>query len=656
MTDRGTEDAVAATRQPDLAPLLALLDARRFADLEAATASCLLGYPNFGVLWKLLGVAQRLQGKDALAALGRASELLPKDAEAQGNFGAALLDRGSLAEAEQRFRTALALAPTSPLAHYQLGTTLYRLGRFDAAMASYRSALDLDPGSAATHFELGNAAWALGLNDVAMASYGAAIDRNPEHVGARVNLGNGLLALGRRDEALAQYRAAIAIDPGRAAAHNGLGNALSELGRVEDAAASYLRAIELQPDFAKAHINLGLVQRSLVRPAEAEACARRALAIDDRDAAAWVLLGDLHADAGRFQDAEAAYRRAVELDPGSAEGWAGIANQRRMTAADAPWLAQAERLAAASLPPRREATLRFAMGKYCDDLQDFDQAFSHYQRANELTKQFAVSYDREAWSRRVDRRIEAYTAQRLRVARTADRDPARAVFVVGMPRSGTSLTEQILASHPAVFGAGELPFWEQAAVRLDLALPPAELATEYLTRLAAAAPAALRVVDKMPANYLHLGLIHEALPNARILHMQRDPLDTCLSIYFQQFRITHAYSHDLGDLAHYYGEYRRIMQHWREVLPQGVMLEIPYEDLVDDQETWSRRMVEFVGLPWDPACLEFHLAERTVATASQWQVRQKLNRGSVGRWRHYAQFLEPLICGLKFTGSIAGVD
>jgi len=625
---------------------LALLDARRFADLEAATATCLLDYPDVGVLWKLLGVAQRLQGKDALAALARASELLPNDAEAQGNLGAALLDRGSPAEAEPRFRAALELAPSSALAHYQLGNTLYRLGRFDAAMASYRSALDLDPTSAATHYAHGNAAWAVGRSDVAMASYGAAVDRNPEHAAARVNLGNGLLALGRRDEALAQYRAAIAIDPGRAAAHNGLGNALSELGRGEDAAASYARAIELEPDFSKAHINLGLVQRSLVRPAEAEASARHALAIDARDAAAWVLLGDLHADAGRFQDAEAAYRRAVELDPGSAEGWAGIANQRRMTAADAPWLAQAERLAAAALPPRREATLRFAMGKYCDDLQDFDHAFSHYHRANELTKQFAEGYDRKAWSRSVDRRIGAYTAQRLRGVRTADRDPAQAVFVVGMPRSGTSLTEQILASHPAVFGAGELPFWEQAAARLEFAPPPAELAADYLQRIASLAPAALRVIDKMPANYLHLGLIHEALPNARILHMQRDPLDTCLSIYFQQFRITHTYSHDLGDLAHYYNEYRRIMRHWREVLPEGVMLEIPYESLVDDQETWSRRMVDFVGLAWDPVCLEFHRSQRTVATASQWQVRQKLNRGSVGRWRHYAQFLEPLIRGL----------
>jgi tetratricopeptide (TPR) repeat protein len=711
MKDRGV---MPISGPPELAQLLALLEARRFPELEAAAEARLAAEPRSGILWKLLGVAQRLQGKEALPALGRAAELLPDDPEAQGNLGAALLERGRLAEAEQSLRRALELAPDSPLGHTRLGAAARRAGRFEEALRHDARALELDPRCADAHYGLGNAQWALGRTDDALASYRAAIDCNPRHAAARVNFGNALLARGRREAAVEEYAAALAlvpdlaeahgnlgnalrelgrldaavasyrralelrpeaasvhsnlgdalrelglpadaasscrraleIDPRHAGAHNGLGNALLELGLPEEAAARYRRALEIKPDFAAAHVNLGGVLRTLARPEEAQASAHRALAADAGAAAGWVLLGDLHADAGRFADAETAFRRAVALDPGSAEAWAGIASQRRMTAADAPWLAEAERLVAAALPARRELTLRYAMGKYFDDLQDYDRAFGEYRRANELARLVTPSYDRDAWSGRVAERIATYDRARLERGRAAEPRGAGAVFIVGMPRSGTTLAEQILASHPSVFGAGELSFWERAAARRDESVPPATLANDYLAHLAALAPGALRVVDKMPANFLHLGLIHAALPQARILHLQRDPLDTCLSIHFQQFRTAHPYAHDLGELAHHYNGYRRLMRHWRSALPEGVLLEVPYERLVEDPESWSRRMLDFLGLPWDPVCLDFHLARRTVTTASKWQVRQKISRGSVGRWRHYARFLDPLIAGL----------
>jgi len=218
-----------------------------------------------------------------------------------------------------------------------------------------------------------------------------------------------------------------------------------------------------------------------------------------------------------------------------------------------------------------------------------------------------------------------------------------------MPRSGTTLTEQILASHAAVFGAGELPFWNGAAVRYAAVRGGAEdlttlreLGGEYLQLLETMSVNALRVIDKMPANFLYLGLIHAVLPNARILHLRRHPIDTCLSIYFQNFDAKHAYANDLDDLTHYYREYLRVMEHWRRILPAKTMLEVPYEGLVDDAEGWTRRMLEFIGLPWDPNCLEFHRNERTVDTSSKWQARQKINRTSVERWRHYEAHIGPL--------------
>ena len=213
-----------------------------------------------------------------------------------------------------------------------------------------------------------------------------------------------------------------------------------------------------------------------------------------------------------------------------------------------------------------------------------------------------------------------------------------------------SLTEQILASHSAVFGAGELTFWHGAFVRLERAglfggagisqLP--EVIGNYLGRLTAVGNGAQRVIDKMPANFLYAGLIHAAFPKARFIHMQRHPVDTALSIYFQNFFNIGPYANDLDDLAHYYREYVRITDHWRAVLPATAWLDVPYESLIEDTEGWTRRMLDFAGLPWDPACLDFHRTERVVITASKWQVRQKIHSASAGRWRHYAKFVEPL--------------
>jgi hypothetical protein len=220
-----------------------------------------------------------------------------------------------------------------------------------------------------------------------------------------------------------------------------------------------------------------------------------------------------------------------------------------------------------------------------------------------------------------------------------------------MPRSGTSLAEQILASHPAIHGAGELTFWKGAAAsyqssalsRDASASTLSRLGDDYLRLLQDLSPGALRVVDKMPANVLFLGLIHAALPEARIIHMQRNPIDTCLSMYFQHFETPHPYAHDLQDLAHYYREYLRLMKHWRLTLPLGAILDVPYEGMVADHEAWSRRMLEFIGVPWHPQCLDFHLTGRTVMTASKWQVRQRISSASVARWRNYRKFVGPLL-------------
>jgi hypothetical protein len=251
-------------------------------------------------------------------------------------------------------------------------------------------------------------------------------------------------------------------------------------------------------------------------------------------------------------------------------------------------------------------------------------------------------------TQRVTRTLAAFDRNTLAALRPGGIASELPVFVVGMPRSGTSLTEQILASHPQVHGAGELLYWifaadaERAATLEQRAGSIAELGRAYLEGLATQAPDASRVVDKLPVNFRHIGLIHAALPGARFIHLERNPLDTCLSIYFQGFSAAHPYATDFGDLAHYYQEYRRLIAHWRAVLPPRTLLDVQYEDLVDNPEDWSRRMLAHIGLPWDSRCLEFHRTDRPVLTASNWQVRQPINKRSVERWRRYEQFIAPL--------------
>jgi tetratricopeptide (TPR) repeat protein len=300
--------------------------------------------------------------------------------------------------------------------------------------------------------------------------------------------------------------------------------------------------------------------------------------------------------------------------------------------------------------------LHYALGKYFDDLQQYDKAFQQYQRANELKKQFFERYHPEQLTAIVDELIRIYSRDWLEQARPYGTASSRPVFVFGLPRSGTSLAEQILASHPQVFGAGELMFWTNASngyqamlrrATVPVELPLQQFAQDYLQLLERLSPDAQRVIDKMPGNFMHLGLLHAALPQARMIHMRRDPIDTCLSIYFQNFSSVIAYANDLHDLAHYYQQYRRIMQHWQAVLPPGQVLEVSYEALVADQEGSTRRMLEFVGLPWDARCLEFQQNSRSVVTSSRWQVRQKITTGSVARWQRYQQHLGPLMSLLQ---------
>lgn len=597
---------------------------------------------------------------DAMRGLGRAREAIPfyeralsinaNSVEARNNLGNAFLELAQYEEAARCYRLALGLKPQDAQILCNLGNALRQQGRLDEALTTCQQAIARDSRLSVAHNNLGLVLVALGRRSEAVASYRQALQLNPAYVEALNNQGNVLRDLGDRRGAAGLYTRAIELDPKRAESHNNLGNVLFEMRKVDQAVASFRQALALQPDFAPAHLSLAFALRQQRRAAEAETSCKAALAINPNYVEALSFLGELQADRGQFDEAGKLFRQAIDLNPHFAFAVASLATHRKMTVEDTQWLHGAQALLAQPLPLGQEISLRYALGKFFDDTRQYDAAFTEYRQANELTKRYGIQYNRAGLTQRIEQIMRNFDAARLAKGWEGASSSEAPVLIVGMPRSGTSLAEQILASHPQIFGGGEVTFWNAAydAYR-DAQLAGrsgAELisgmARDYLQQLGSMSGTASRVVDKMPANFMYAGLIHAAFPKARIIHMRRHPADTCLSIYFQNFFNIGPYANDLDDLAHYYAEYVRITRYWRETLPAQALLEVPYEALISDQETWTRRMLEFVGVPWDPRCLDFHRTDRVVITASKWQVRQKINATSAGRWRNYEKYVEPL--------------
>jgi tetratricopeptide (TPR) repeat protein len=473
----------------------------------------------------------------------------------------------------------------------------------------------------------------------------------PLRADALNELGLAFFNLGRYAEAENCFRKAIGKQPNFAEAHGNLGAVHLARGHYFEAENATRRALKLKPDILDYRSNLGLILLYLERLRDAEAQFEKVLRVAPRHAPALHGMGRVARTDGRFDEAGALFNRALEVNPKMPGAWAALVGLRKMGPSDGAWLDRAEEIAAGGISPMEEAGIRFAMGKYCDDVREFERAFKNYKRANELLKTLAERYEPTVRTRFVDDLIRVHTREAISHAEGGASASMKPLFVVGMPRSGTSLVEQIIASHPAASGAGELQFWnaamhKYAAVirRKPLGEPiTKDLAEGYLRALTGCCGDALRIVDKAPLNCDYLGVIHSVFPNARIIYMQRDPIDTCLSCYFQQFPATLNFAMDLSDLAHYYREHQRLMAHWRAVLPPGTVLDVPYAELVADQEGWTRRILDFIGLEWDQRCLDFHSTKRAVATASYWQVRQRIYSDSVQRWRNYRKFIGPLL-------------
>lgn len=523
-----------------------------------------------------------------------------------------------------------------------------------ATTVSEQPEVALDPQSAVEKIQdllrRGNKALAGGAYEDARELYQAALDLNPTNPVVLNNLGAALCKIGNYVEAEQRFRQALSLDAAYAEANCNLGNVLRWMGNIEESEIWLRRALKANPNYVDARISLGLTLVFLGRIRDAKARFEKVLKAAPRETDALFGMALIAKVEGRFADADALFRRVLEQRPRMAAAWAALVTLRKMTPADGDWLSAAKELVHGGVTPPEKVDLLFAIGKYHDDLEEFDEAFRSFATANALLRESAIKYNREGRGGFINDMVRLYTKDAIATIGMCGSESTKPVFVVGMPRSGTSLTEQILASHPSVFGAGEMDFWNaftrthESEVRAGF-LDPAmrkKLAEDYLRLLEAHAGDATRVIDKATINSDYMGLIYSAFPNARFVYLQRDPIDACLSCYFQQFGTALNFTMDLSDLAHYYQGHRKLFRHWQSVLPTDRILVVPYEELVQRPEEWVRKMLDFLGLDWYDRCLSFQDTQRVVTTASAWQVRQKLHTRSVGRWQSYKKHIGPL--------------
>ena len=601
----------------------------------------------------------------ALESSGRAKEAaqhyagaLRQDrhcADALIRLGRLRISDGRTDEALELLRRATKANPRIAAAHDLLGALLFELRRFGEALVCFERAIALSPSNAETLVNRGDCLSELGRAEEALASYDAAIASKPGLAEAHASRGNTLRRLGRLEEALAGFRQATALQPKAAGHVYSCASVLFALDRLQDALAGYDAAIALDPGFAPAHFGRGATLLALEDSEGALQSYARAASMRPTHAAAWAQVAQTLGVLGRSGEAAAVAERALAVDRTSADAWCVRARLKRFGPCDPDLEAMEAALAHAEArqgAPDDRLNLEFALGKAWLEAGNPERAFAHLGRGNGLQRS-QLEFDIDEHLAVLQAMARSFDAEAIRRLEGAGHPSERPVFILGMPRSGTTLVEQILASHPAVHGAGELPLVAQLAGRLPasddgpaMPLTPnglARLGAEYAGRLHALAPDALRITDKMPGNFLFAGLIRLILPKARIIHCVRDPLDTCLSCYETRFTRGNPFTYDLRELGLHYRGYARLMEHWRAVLPADRFIEVRYEEVVADLEGQARRLLGFCDLDWDEACLKFHQTRREVWTASSSQVRRPLYDSSVHRAQAYGEHLGPLI-------------
>jgi tetratricopeptide (TPR) repeat protein len=587
----------------------------------------------------------------------KAIELNPKSPAAVSNLGIAYYDQGDLDKAEACQKKALKLDPAFPAALNNLGSILRDRKDKQGAIGYYRQVLAINPDHLDAINNLGALLTESERPDEAIGHLLKAIKLAPNYAEAHYNIGNAFLSLEQLDRAIYGFRQALSLKPDYADAYRGLARAYQEEPNLTKAEAMIRKSIALNPGKAESHSSLGEILSLSGYPDKADDAYAKALALDPKHINAYLGRGHLQMERGQLKEAEASFRHALALDNDSIGARLALTQVAKARADDenmAALIALGEALG--TMLEAKKLSLHFALGKCYDDTKQYDLAFRHYAAGCAL-KRKRLTYSADNTDKAGENIRSFFTCENLATLRGAGCDSRLPIFVLGMPRSGTTLTEQIIASHPLVHGAGELPDLLNIACKphgketvgypLSLKdITQADLAMmgeRYVSQLQSRNFKAKRITDKMPANFNAIGLIHLMLPNARIIHVKRNPVDTCLSGFTRLFQNSQHHTYDLVEMARYYVNYDRLMRHWRAALPKDAFFEVQYEDLVADTEHQARALIDYCGLEWNDQCLEFYKHERDIRTASVMQVRQPIYTSSIERWRPYGAHLKPLL-------------
>ena len=615
------------TGNPDASAVLVakgykLHQAGKVREAEALYRQSLNNNPNNADTNNVFGLLciQTNRFEAATTLIRRALTIQPGNPQSHYNLAIACNSLGDIDEAEKNFRKAVSLAPQNFEALNSLAVILRRKGKLDDAVKKLKSSLQINAFYAEAHCNLGITFQDMGEANQARSSFKRAIEISPGMIEAHIGLAELLIDQGLLKDAMSHARQALKINPDCSEAHNTLGIALNKKGKTEDAIASFKIAAELSPDNAEALVNLGITLEQT---------------------------GDL-------QPAAESYQQAIKARPEFGKARYLLAHLKNHASSEdeisaALSLFQNEKTSDAS-----KTDLAFALACGYESRQQYEDSFKYLQQGHQLKKK-KLPFDLPKEQRYFQSLAEVFNSGFFDKHATNSTHDQSVVFVIGMPRSGTSLTEQILASHTAVYGAGELSLI--AETRKEIAkltsrsfpqncslLDDAQvkmLGLSYLNELKKRSPKAEIITDTNPMNFLYTGLIAALLPNARFINCVRNPMDNCLSIFKHLLAEPHAYSHDLEDLGAYFNLYRSLMRHWHETLP-GRIYDLPYETLVANSENEIRKLLEFCKLPFEENCLQFHKTSRVVRTPSASQVRQPLYTDTINLWKRYELQLKPL--------------
>jgi tetratricopeptide (TPR) repeat protein len=599
----------------------------------------------------------------AILAGKRALELKNDYPQALNNLGIAYFEQKNYEEAEACYRQALGFQEDFAEAHNNLGNALRAQKKSEPALDCYKRALELKPNYSEAYNNMGGALRDLKKPEEALDAYNKAIALRQNYQEAYNNMALVLVDLKRQDDALNILSRAVAINPDKEESLILMATMLLDQGKAQGAHSAIQRALKIKPESVGALNLMGRILRDVEDlNGSVEQC-RKAIKLNPDFAEAHNNLGISLMELGKFDEATAEFKKALELNPEAIRVYTNLAATKKFTKDD-PDLAALEGIMAKpdALSEDDQISFSYALGKAYDDVKEHVKAFDYFLKGATL-KRTKLTYDEPAMARLFDRIRGVFTPKLMDEKRGMGNDSNLPIFVIGMPRSGSTLTEQILASHPKVFGAGELKTFHKSVqelgkifsetVRYPEVLPLMredqfkDLAKHYLESMPKVPKGTLRISDKMLTNYYYIGLINLVFPNAKIINTRRNPVDTCISCFSKLFREDLPFTYEMGEIGRYYRRYHVLMEHWKKIVPAGTILEVNYEDVVGDIEGQARRLLDFCGLEWDARCLSFYKDERPVKTASVAQVRQPIYKTSVERWRNYGPGVEPLLGELK---------